>query len=467
MRVVLDCPLSDCEPAQLHPRVADVVVIDLEGAGLAAHRRLDALIEESSLPLMFTEQRQGNAATADEPQLAAALIEKLRAVLQSGTATARGSLPEPASVTGSGPEPQPAAAPATAGDAEPARIWVLGASIGGPQALARFLGALPRDVGAGFLLAQHIAPAFVQLLATHLARCTWLSVECARCGSVLEAGRLLVLPPQRLLQLDEWGRVNLRPAPAAPGYSPSIDAALMCVAERYGAGAGAVIFSGMGDDGARGCVALARRGGRVWVQDPETCVISTMVDHVRRTGVVSFSEVPERLAERLAAELPAQACVSGVKRPVKESSGKLGALLVPLRTIRLLLPSTAVAEVVDRAELRPLDNELVGVLGHASWRGRELPVIDFEAAALGESAVVAQRIRLLVMKAQARRARARLYALAIAGLPRLLHLEPDNAAVLSPAPESHELVLAELTLDGVAVAVPDLAQLETILELLP
>jgi chemosensory pili system protein ChpB (putative protein-glutamate methylesterase) len=71
------------------------------------------------------------------------------------------------------------------------------------------------------------------------------------------------------------------------------------VARRFGAKAGTIIFSGMGDDGARGCEAIAESGGVVWAQDIASCVVSSMPDQARKTGKVSYSANPEQLAKQL------------------------------------------------------------------------------------------------------------------------------------------------------------------------
>ena len=55
----------------------------------------------------------------------------------------------------------------------------------------------------------------------------------------------------------------------------------------------------MGDDGKAGVQAIARNRGVVWAQSAESCVISSMADHARDTGVVQYSGEPADLARRL------------------------------------------------------------------------------------------------------------------------------------------------------------------------
>jgi len=68
---------------------------------------------------------------------------------------------------------------------------------------------------------------------------------------------------------------------------------------RYGSRTSTIVFSGMGNDGLRGAQLIASRGGKVWAQEPESCVVSSMPDSTRRAGIVSFSGEPELLSERI------------------------------------------------------------------------------------------------------------------------------------------------------------------------
>ena len=183
-----------------------------------------------------------------------------------------------------------------------ARIWVLGASIGGPESVREFLGEFPRDYPALFLLAQHMGDEFVDTMTQQLARSTALTVRMPGHGERAGHGEVLVVPNSQRLRVDRNGVVVLERTGGNGAYNPSIDRVLQDVAERFGADAGAIIFSGMSDDAAAGCRELADKGGSVYVQDPASCVVSTMIDGVRETGVVAFQGTPKELAAKLLAE---------------------------------------------------------------------------------------------------------------------------------------------------------------------
>jgi chemosensory pili system protein ChpB (putative protein-glutamate methylesterase) len=182
------------------------------------------------------------------------------------------------------------------------RVIVLGASIGGPEAVREFLGELPRDYPALFLLAQHMGAEFVDLMAQQLAKATPLTVRTPTHGERVGHGEVLIVPTTHRLQIDPEGIAVLEKVASEGAYSPSIDRVLRDVADRYGASATAIVFSGMTDDAVEGAKYLAEKGGAVYAQHPDTCVVSTMVDGVVDAGIVKFIGAPKELAETVLAD---------------------------------------------------------------------------------------------------------------------------------------------------------------------
>lgn len=178
-------------------------------------------------------------------------------------------------------------------------FWVLGASLGGPQAVRQFLAAIKPDLPVAFILAQHIGANHISLLAEQLDRVTPFKVLSGRSGYLLRHHEVVLAPSDKTISITEDGYLSLRPAPENAIYSPSVDDTMTAVAERYGNMAGTIVFSGMGDDGARGCESIAKHGGVVWAQDVDSCVISSMPDQARKTNTVTYSANPRMLADQL------------------------------------------------------------------------------------------------------------------------------------------------------------------------
>ncbi|HVT33626.1 MAG TPA: chemotaxis protein CheB [Rhodanobacteraceae bacterium] len=182
------------------------------------------------------------------------------------------------------------------------RVVVLGASIGGPEAVREFLGELPRDYPALFLLAQHMGAEFVDLMAQQLAKKTSLTVRMPSHGERVGHGDVVIVPTTHRLQVDPEGVVVLERVDEDGAYSPSIDRVLRDVADRYGSNAGAIIFSGMTTDAVEGSKYLAGKGGAIYAQHPDSCVVSSMIEGVMDAGIVRFLGAPRELAERMIAE---------------------------------------------------------------------------------------------------------------------------------------------------------------------
>ena len=182
------------------------------------------------------------------------------------------------------------------------RVIVLGASIGGPEAVREFLGALPAQFPALFVLAQHMGDEFLELMSLQLAKAVKLTVRTPTHGERVGHGEIIIVPTKQRMQIDSEGVITLSPLLERTPYSPSIDQVMRDVADEFGARAGAIVFSGMAQDAIEGSKYMKARGGSVWAQDPDSCTISTMVESVRQTGTVAFLGTPAQLAEKAIAE---------------------------------------------------------------------------------------------------------------------------------------------------------------------
>lgn len=187
----------------------------------------------------------------------------------------------------------------------PARVFVLGASIGGPEAVRSFLSKLKPKLPAAFVLAQHMGAEFLELMTSQLAKASSMPVRLAKPGEAFAAGEIVVVPVNQRFLVDQQSVIQFAPLPTESPYSPSIDQVMIDMADRFGQRCTGIIFSGMASDAIEGAKYLSSRGAKVWVQDPATCVISSMIDGAQAAGVVSFVGAPEQLADHVLDELGA------------------------------------------------------------------------------------------------------------------------------------------------------------------
>ena len=150
----------------------------------------------------------------------------------------------------------------------PVDLVVVGCSWGGLVALERLLPRIPPDVTAPIVVAQHRG-AMVSPLAALLGRFTPRPVTETEDKERICAGRVYLAPPDYHL-LVERGHFALSTEGPIRFSRPSIDALFESAADAYASGVVAVVLTGANDDGADGAAAVARRGGRVIVQDPDT-----------------------------------------------------------------------------------------------------------------------------------------------------------------------------------------------------
>ncbi|NOZ52682.1 MAG: chemotaxis protein CheB [Gammaproteobacteria bacterium] len=310
---------------KLEKQAVDVLLLDLGDSDDDELGFLDALTENSDIPILFNDSgAEGVHLAASGDNWAKKLAEKLTEMAEGSSKVdaqpVEAEVPFPVAkpnlTTSSNTKQETVTSIATAKivktdnlksafvkpvtSVEPKlNVWVLGASLGGPQAVRQFLAAIEEDLPVVFILAQHIGVNHVSLLAEQLHRVTKFTVIPGKTGHQLRHGEVVLTPADKQLSLTADGYLVLKPAPPATIYSPSIDNVMSEVAERYGQKAGTIIFSGMGDDGARGCEAIAEYGGIVWAQDIASCVVSSMPDQARKTGKVSYSADPDQLAKHL------------------------------------------------------------------------------------------------------------------------------------------------------------------------
>ena len=277
---------------------ADVLLVDLSGEVEAENDLIDILLENSNLPMVFNDSSPAGGEA--NGQWAKKLARKLTAMAKTAPQPEAPLRDKPVQAVERETTPQVVSPkPATRPDGAAENVWVLGASLGGPQAVRQFLASIEPDLPVAFVLAQHIGANHMALLAEQLDRVTPFRVVTGKLGHVLRHGEVVLAPAEEQTLVTEDGYLAFAPADPNEIYAPCINQVMAAVAERYGNQAGTIVFSGMGDDGAEGCRAIAKRGGIVWAQDTQSCVVSSMPDQARKTHTVTYSASPQDLARRL------------------------------------------------------------------------------------------------------------------------------------------------------------------------
>ncbi|MDY7225466.1 protein-glutamate methylesterase/protein-glutamine glutaminase [Hyalangium rubrum] len=209
------------------------------------------------------------------------LVAKIKALY------ARGQLPTAA------PRPSSPARTPTPLPPKPLRVTVLviGASTGGPHMVAEVLATLPADFPVPVLVTQHMPPVFTHLFAERLNTLCPLRVQEARSGERVLPGQVWIAPGDHHLALVADGsgaRLWTHQGPLENSCRPAVDVLFRSAAAVYGSGVLAVVMTGMGQDGMKGCQAVSDAGGQILVQEPETCVVGSMPRAVMQAGMAHW-----------------------------------------------------------------------------------------------------------------------------------------------------------------------------------
>jgi two-component system response regulator WspF len=171
----------------------------------------------------------------------------------------------------------PAALPGPASASEPApRMVALGASTGGPNALAIILRSLPARLGATVAIVQHLDAQFAPGLVDWLGEQTGLPVALAREGLFPEANSVFVAGTNDHLVIGADLRFHYTADPVDYIYRPSVDEFFLSLGRHWPLPGMACLLTGMGRDGAQGLLALRQRGWRTLAQDEKTSIVYGM-----------------------------------------------------------------------------------------------------------------------------------------------------------------------------------------------
>lgn len=279
----------------------DVVTLDVEMPGMNGLDFLDKIMRLRPMPVVIVSgvTQRGTEATVRALELGAvdcyakpdgafsnfldhdngALAEMVRSAARVGCwrgASAREAI--------SAATRQAPAAPVSIGLARygapptDSQCIVIGASTGGVEALHHILPAFPGDCPPTVIV-QHISAPFAPAMAARLdSKCT-AKVKLVESGLMLRPGHIYIAPGNdRHAVIGRAGALSVNMVPGDPvsGHRPSIDRLFESAALRLGDAVTGILLTGMGQDGARGLLAMREAGGRTIAQDQASSTVYGM-----------------------------------------------------------------------------------------------------------------------------------------------------------------------------------------------
>lgn len=271
----------------------DIVTLDIEMPKMDGLETLTRIMSEMPRPVvMLTAAKSDPAGSVSIRSLELGAVEVVRKPsgpvsvdLGSVQTDLLRALTAASMVRMSHSRPTPAAQPVvdmpTRDDSpNPARTAVaIAASTGGPKALYEVLANLPKSLGVGVLVVQHMPAEFLGSLANRLSQLGNYPVSIARHGEMVKEGRVYLAPGDRHMVVTAQGgvsRIRIESGPAICGVRPSADPLFKSAADAFGENLVGVVLTGMGKDGSEGLRAIREAGGGAIVQDRATSIIYGM-----------------------------------------------------------------------------------------------------------------------------------------------------------------------------------------------
>lgn len=179
------------------------------------------------------------------------------------------------------------------------RLVAIGASAGGPAALAKLLCALPENFPAALVVVQHVDEQFAAGMADWLSDTSRLPVRLAREGDCPETGSVLLAGTNDHLTLKAADRLGYTPEPVEYVYRPSVDVLFHSVCRLWPGEAVGVLLTGMGRDGALGLRALRDKGYHTIAQDQASSAVYGMPKAAAALDAAVDILALERIAPKL------------------------------------------------------------------------------------------------------------------------------------------------------------------------
>jgi two-component system chemotaxis response regulator CheB len=184
----------------------------------------------------------------------------------------------------------------------PVAAIVIGVSTGGPMALKQLFAAITVPLSVPVYIVQHMPASFTPLLAARLTASGSMTVKEPVNGEIPLPGMAYMAPGGlHMVVTGSAARVylGLNQEPPQNSCRPSVDVLFQSAAQVYGESVLAVVLTGMGYDGVRGCQDIKSRNGQVIVQDEESSVVWGMPGAVSQQGLADLVLPLDKIADEL------------------------------------------------------------------------------------------------------------------------------------------------------------------------
>lgn len=175
-------------------------------------------------------------------------------------------------------------------------VWLLAASIGGPESLVKFFKEFDGDEPILFVVVQHMDSEFSAMMEKQLNKNDSIPVQLAQAGLKIKPGMALLIPVDEDISIQADGSVSVKDVNSLRASTPCIDDVCGDMLEDF-EHINMAVFSGMATDGVKGATNVFENGGKVITQSADSCVVSAIAEEVRKLNMSLFDGDPVSMAE--------------------------------------------------------------------------------------------------------------------------------------------------------------------------
>lgn len=182
-------------------------------------------------------------------------------------------------------------------------LVVIGASTGGPSALAAVLGKLPKNFPVPIVCVQHISNGFLEGFVDWIDSFCALKVKIMNPQEIMQPGYIYLPMEDTHLEFTTLNQLVVSKAPPIQQHRPAVDVTMSSAAKHFGKKVIAVLLTGMGSDGAKGMLEVFQAGGVTIAQNEASCVVFGMpkeaIDLHAVKYVLDLKDIPSLLEHLL------------------------------------------------------------------------------------------------------------------------------------------------------------------------
>lgn len=144
---------------------------------------------------------------------------------------------------------------------------------------------------------------------------------------------------------------------------------------------------------------------------------------------------------------------------------ELRTILAPLNEGYVLLPNSAVGEILNFTSPEPFKQGPAWLLGEIAWHGWQVPVVNYERLIKDNGiTTITSKSRILIVKTLGESTQVNYIGLLIQGLPRLKKVSAETLQE-TETEELPETVFSKVSIDNLQAFIPELGDLTRVIEL--